>query len=469
MLRSWALGLLVLALGIGCQQASVHSGDPGGEQLNKGVPPTSFQKNVDFDLSNYSTISAARITITNGGAASLLIPSVVNSGNAGVDPLSFAQSTQMAKQVDDELAMTGWRLIVNHSFGYCYAGAPGDANDFALDPERLLIGFGFGCCDQLSRILIWFWQTAGYSTRIAQMTFHTVPEIFYQGAWHMYDPDHQVYYLARDNKTVASVAQVIADPYLVARTADQNGNDPVGYSAQWMADQYAAARPSYASITYPSTPSYNLEPQQSFSLDSYNQAGQIFHGGSGSPLDSGEATSAQFDWNLDFSNPNWQQLQRSQSGISTVSSNGIVYLTNSSASPGDATYMFTSPFPVFNLQVSGTVDLAESGATVNAYVSVDGTEWSQPFALNGRVGSPTHASADLSAADQGQYGYFVKLELSGTKTNGARIGQLHITSAVQASRFLFPTLSPGKVNHMIYHDWSGSADHSKLGVSIAVQ
>ena len=49
------------------------------------------------------------------------------------------------------------------------------------------------------------------------MTFHTVPEIYYNNGWHLYDADHKVYYLAEDNKTVAILAEIIADPSLVAR------------------------------------------------------------------------------------------------------------------------------------------------------------------------------------------------------------------------------------------------------------
>ncbi len=68
-----------------------------------------------------------------------------------------------------------------------------------------------------------------------------VPEIYYNnGSGYPDDVDHKVYYLSKNNKTVASLAEIIADPSLVARVADANGNDPSGYPAALWAEQYAA-------------------------------------------------------------------------------------------------------------------------------------------------------------------------------------------------------------------------------------
>ena len=53
----------------------------------------------------------------------------------------------------------------------------------------------------------------------------------------MLDPDHEVFY-RKDDGTIASVAEVIADPNLVARTADSHGRDPVGSLATKMAQLY---------------------------------------------------------------------------------------------------------------------------------------------------------------------------------------------------------------------------------------
>ena len=48
-------------------------------------------------------------------------------------------------------------------------------------------------------------------------SFHAVNEVFYEGAWHCYDPSYKAYYLARDNRTVTDLEELGRDPYLIRR------------------------------------------------------------------------------------------------------------------------------------------------------------------------------------------------------------------------------------------------------------
>lgn len=47
---------------------------------------------------------------------------------------------------------------------------------------------------------------------------HAAVEVCYDGRHHMFDPELRAYFLLRDNRTVASAAEVCADPDLVSRT-----------------------------------------------------------------------------------------------------------------------------------------------------------------------------------------------------------------------------------------------------------
>src|SRR5205807_7100225 len=90
--------------------------------------------------------------------------------------------------------------------------------------------------------------------------FHMIPEVWYGNAWHMLDPDHEVFY-RKDDGTIASVAEIIADPNLVARTADGDGHDPVGWSSTTMARLYAENGPAlyyYPGSAFSSYPSSNI-------------------------------------------------------------------------------------------------------------------------------------------------------------------------------------------------------------------
>jgi hypothetical protein len=423
---------------------------------------------VDVDLTGVSALKrGASITISNSGDDALLMPAVFLSGRSALNRFSVLNAIQSPAALSDEqFALATWKFVTQNTGHYCSAGSTADSREMTMDPMRMLYGYGFTCCDQSSRILSWLWQGAGYQTRIAQMTFHTVPEIYYGGAWHMYDGDHRVYYLAQDNTTVANVAQIIADPALVARVADANGNDPAGFSAQTMANLYAVAVPSYLYDDLTAVQTYSLQPNQSFSMQ-YKYDQPTFYGPILYPFGETSTGYGQFDWSLDYSKSNWSQLPYARENVTTVSDGGDVFLSNSGRDTGYAVYELSSPFPVIALQVSGIVYRSNSNASVNAYLSTDGVQWSAPYALDSSVGSAQQASVDLSEIAKGQYSYFVKLELKGYGLETARIAAVHITSEVQESYFLFPKLTPGVVNHLTYQDFtSASSPHA---VSVALQ
>jgi hypothetical protein len=467
--NAWGLvftvSLLGLVLQIACSQSN---GERSNVAASSPISQTAYTKNLQFDLSNYASVLNANLTISNQGADPVMLPAVFAQGDSAPNLLSILGKIRASGPLTGEqFAMATWQYASQNIFHYCYAGAPGDPSDFATEPMRLMHGFGFTCCDQSSRILNWLWQEGGYPSRIATMSFHVVPEIYYANAWHLYDADHRVYYMAQDNKTVASVAEVISDPTLVARTANAQGNDPAGFPAQEMANLYAIATPTYSTVNFGPLATYTLQPSQSFTFKSENSTTSIFHGGS-DPIPSNNVSSGQMDWALDFSASNWSQLANSSSGVTTISSGGSVFLTNSSGTPGQVIYSVSSPFPVFNLKVSGMVYLGDKDSVVNAYFSTDGSKWSGAFAMNGEVGNTTQATVDLTSAASGQYSYFVKLELSGTAANAARIAQVHLTSQNQVSVIVFPKLIPKAVNHLVYQDWSPATQQHNVSVSVKV-
>ncbi len=399
------------------------------------------------------------------------MPAVFAQDSAGLNRDSILSFIRSAGPLSDEqFALATWSFVSQHNQHYCSAGAPGDPFDYAVDPMRLLHGFGFTCCDQSTDILVWLWRGAGYQARAARMTFHEVPEIFYHGAWHAYDADHDVYYLDKDGTTVASVEDVIADPSLVSLAADADGNDPIGTPAEWMANQYAAATPAYDYSTASDENAYSLSSGQTFTLRSENSTTSIFHGPSADePLGSDAVNSGQFDWELDFARPDWQNLTISSNRVGTLISGTNAFLTNSSMSPGFVIYSLSSPFPVFKLTVSGIVYLQDGTASVNAYLLHGDSSWSAAFPMNAKAGSLVQTTVDLTSAAAGQYCYFLMLRLSGNTPNAARIGAVHITSEVQVAKTLFPILVPGALNHLTYQDWSPATISHDIEISVRVQ
>ncbi|HEY2393006.1 MAG TPA: hypothetical protein VGK22_17650 [Candidatus Angelobacter sp.] len=455
------LSALSLYLSVGCGSSASH---PPSPTMTANAAP--FESSVAIDLSSSSSIDPnAVLTISNQGKQPLVMPAVFLQGDSALNRSSILRPRKGLK--NEEFALSTWQFVSAHSQHYCNAGAPGDPDDYSSEPMRLFDGYGMGCCEQRAFILAWVWQGAGYQSRLVWMAFHEVPEIFYEGAWHMFDPDHGVYYLQLDNKTVASVADVIANPSLVARVKDANGLDPLGFSAQFMADQYAVQVPQYLTIDYSAEQTYLLQPGQSLNLN-YAQIVPVFYGTVLQDFIPNAATGS-FDWNLDYSKPGWPSLTSANTAVTTVNDGSSVFLTNSGPNTGFAIYAFSSPFPAISLKVNGLVKLNGPDAAVNAYFSTDGSSWSTAFPLTATAGVPTQASADLSSLSAGQYIYFVKLALSGNAPQSSSIANVHLVSQFQDSMFLFPHLVPGQVNHLTYQDWSPSTVDRQVNVSLSVQ
>src|SRR5580658_6967043 len=233
---------------------------------------------VSFDLSGISSTAGSTLTIRNNSESKLNFPFFWNSNSPApvTSTASFASSASTAGS-DEAFAIEVWRYVSTQTNPYCSSGS---TYEYTKDPLRILYGYGFGCCDQLAMTLASLWSgrgaagTAGfaghrgYQTRIATMTFHTIPEIFYGNAWHMLDPDHRVFYRNPDG-SIASVAQILADPTIVADTPDG-----IGWNSETMAELYESNASSlqYIPLSYsvPPNPLFTLLPQESMELADQN-------------------------------------------------------------------------------------------------------------------------------------------------------------------------------------------------------
>jgi hypothetical protein len=298
------------------------------------------------------------------------------------------------------------------------------------------------------------------------MPFHFLPEIWYGNAWHMLDPDHEVFY-RKDDGTIASVAEIIANPNLVARTAD-----PVGWSATRMAQLYVENGPAlryYPGATFSISPSSNilLRPHESLTYQSENTADFVhFHQACpecfAPPMTS--VNSAQFDWMLSFGDSHWKNQASASTGVDVVAdASGQQWLANTSSGIGYIQYQQGSPFPVSALVISAQLAPTSAGSLQVSFF--DGIAWSNPVTLQPTTGvSSFNVSADLTALARGYYSYDLRLELVGD----VKVHKLRITPTVQTAEGLFPALAAGTVNHLSYSDESPQSQARSMQVTVAI-
>ena len=86
------------------------------------------------------------------------------------------------------------------------------------DVVKALNVYGYTLCGDEAQIIRDLWVAAGLRTRPGRPIGHAVTEAFYDGAYHLLDSDESVICLMRDNRTIASEADVVRDHDLMKRT-----------------------------------------------------------------------------------------------------------------------------------------------------------------------------------------------------------------------------------------------------------
>ena len=113
---------------------------------------------------------------------------------------------------DEEKALAIWEWILWKR----YQLSPFDLS--AAHPVRGMNGFGYGICGHSAYMLKALCLAAGVQARVQEIWGHTVNEAFWDGKWHFLDSNVKVYYLGRDNRTLASLAELEKEPWLIQRT-----------------------------------------------------------------------------------------------------------------------------------------------------------------------------------------------------------------------------------------------------------
>jgi len=76
------------------------------------------------------------------------------------------------------------------------------------DPIRQFNDYGYTMCSTIAGVNCSIWDAMGYRVKFWDITLHTVPEVEYDGRWHMYDNSMSAIYSLCDGRTVAGVEDI---------------------------------------------------------------------------------------------------------------------------------------------------------------------------------------------------------------------------------------------------------------------
>lgn len=147
------------------------------------------------------------IVIENLGDAPLVNPRItVNGQYDWFDTETIAREVTRGCKTNEEKALAIWDFIRRN---FQHLASPGDRE--CHNPVVAMNIYGYANCAFHSTVFTQLCLAAGVPARVWEVWHHTITEAYYNNAWHMLDSDIGLYYLAADNRTIASVEQLWAD------------------------------------------------------------------------------------------------------------------------------------------------------------------------------------------------------------------------------------------------------------------
>ena len=153
------------------------------------------------------------VTLANIGDTPVINPWIRRVGMPDTRNLqSIVDSIVKPGMSDKEKARRIWEFEINNRFHAT------TQDDEVADVVKRVNVYGYTLCYDESKDISDMWRAAGLKVRKGYPTGHSLAEVYYDGAWHELDSDESIISLLRDNETIASESQIVADHDLMKRT-----------------------------------------------------------------------------------------------------------------------------------------------------------------------------------------------------------------------------------------------------------
>ena len=324
--------------------------------------------------------------------------------------------------------------------------------------------YSSGCSSAAANYVILARQ-AGFDARVVWLSpadryrTHSVAEVFYDNAWHVFDPDSRTFFLERDNVTVASYESLHNDPGLYDRT-HLGGFASFGldkdFGAEYEKYEHGRIMPVEE---WTQRMELTLRPGEKF-IYRWEDDGKFRVGDN--PRNKGFKPHQLANGKLIFE-PYLDDTIRgrdttSETNVRSVfalGSDEVVLLPETAGSTASMIYQVTSPYPIVGGLIGGEFERATERDRIQLSVSKDGQDWTRVWSASETGTFEEYASIDRAlraGPSEPIHDYFVKVEMRGeSHTTNAAIRDLYIETDVQMLKSSLPSLSVG-ANDIVYSD-----------------
>jgi hypothetical protein len=355
---------------------------------------------------------------------------------------------------DEEKAVACWRFMLGHYYHW-YPPYEDNAFEPVRDFAKAVNSYGYGPCFVNAPVLTALWEAAGFKTRSWTITGHSIPEVFYGGAWHMLDADARAWHRKADGQ-IAGVEDLAkdmslftnppgkSDPYYPFGAPDVEVKplDPWGPPSKMM-DLYRSTRdnyrynkravlghPMYVALRQGETLSYGRDnvgkwfvfdklPKEKIEKGPVNVTGEFTYG------------NGTLVWKPDLRKIKAQDLF--WAGTTNV------HLADGKIAPADAAKPACAVFRVFCPWVLVEAKATVSGVAPRPPLTTQSAEGAAlQLSLDGGRSWSALDSLDLTRAVAGKYEYLLRVDLS----QGA-IDALAFENLFQVAQLSLPVVKPG--------------------------
>ena len=372
-------------------------------------------------------------------AKTLLIPHLRANDNVvpfSVESLAATLAPTAAREAERALEAFRYALATTNYFDAPYCETLPDHSPTRGARHRPRVSYTllkalniypFDQCGPLNHTLRKLFLSAGISSNNASGTHHQFEQAFYGGSWRLFDLSPRVYWLDRDNATVASRRAIEEDPYLKIR---QGGN-----VCAWLRGR--RGRATFGTAERPHRMDFALRPGERVSFCWHNEGRWFELTGNRAPLPLAkippcfgngailyepvaEGEAAAFDNMAIEAPPNALPTLRARDPAREAS----------------LTYRVSCPYILSDLRVSGAYGASQPGA-IRLLLSFDeGKTWSEVWRNpqgNGVM------NADLRERVSARYAYWLKIAFA--PGEGTRLASPRVRTTFVAS----PLALPGKL------------------------
>ncbi|MGH9160639.1 MAG: transglutaminase domain-containing protein [Vicinamibacteraceae bacterium] len=292
------------------------------------------------------------VSIRNVGSTSVVNPKIVLRGRDWSTVEHMLAGIVTPEMSAEQKARAIWSFARTNRYHWVPATRGFDDDD----PVKLFNAYGYGFCNDVSSAQAALYELLDLPFRrrnLGAHSEHSVIEVYYDNDWHVLDADRDGLYLELDNKTIAGVDDLIADPGLVARAGPAHAD---------LVDIYANTRPGGWS-TSPAmghTMGLTLRPGEGLTLNWQSSGRYHYDGKLEKPppplLAEGELASP-FDPSV--SGARQQLVRDSWIRMSGEDGRDLALSPSLLAITGELLYAVASPYPIVGTRFDG--DLYRAG------------------------------------------------------------------------------------------------------------